>query len=419
MKITKEQNRLDIDPKIYALYLQARRDAAEIFARIEEIALFNQQKVLRAFTDNGVSEYHLHGSTGYGLNDPGREALEKIYCDIFKCEKSIVRANFVSGTHAIGVVFYALLKFGDNLISITGKPYDTLNTVINSKDTENSLVNTGVSYKEIDLTPDGSFDKEKIKNQINEKTKMIFIQRSCGYSWRKSNSIAEIEDISKFIKTIKKDAIIFVDNCYGELVEEKEPNEVGADICAGSLIKNLGAGIAPCGGYITGREELVKLCAQRFTVPHIEDKLGATLGINRLFYQGLFMAPSVVAGAVKASIIASYVFEKLGFPVKPKFNEPRTDLICAVKVGSREFLQKFCQSIQNNSPVDAKAVLKPHLQPGYTNPIIMASGSFTQGSSIELSADGPVCEPYAAYLQGGLSYEHATLAILKTAQLFK
>jgi len=412
------KNALNIDNRIQSLYLQAGQDSKEAFFRIEEIALFNQQKVLNAFISNGVSEYHLHGSTGYGLNDAGRETLEKIYCDIFKCERSLVRANFVSGTHAIGVVFYALLSKGDNFISITGKPYDTLNSVINNKEAGNSLVNTGVIYKEIDLTENGSFDKEKIKNQIDEKTKLIFIQRSCGYSWRKSSSIEDIAEITKFVKSLKKDIIVFVDNCYGELVEEREPNEVGVDICAGSLIKNLGAGIAPCGGYITGREDLVKLCAQRFTIPHIEDNLGATLNTNRLLYQGLFMAPSVVANAVKSSVIASYIFEKLGFLVKPRFDEHRTDLICAVKLGSKELLQKFCQSVQNNSPVDSKAVLMPHLQPGYTNPIIMASGSFTQGSSIELSADGPMREPYTAYLQGGLSYEHAVLAILKAAEIF-
>ncbi|MFH1453910.1 MAG: methionine gamma-lyase family protein [Armatimonadota bacterium] len=410
------KNNLNIDSEIYSLYLQAKEDTKDIFSQIEDISLYNQKKVLDSFIKRGVSEYHLHGSTGYGLSDPGRETLEDIYCDIFKTQKSIVRANFVSGTHAIGVVFYGILTPGDNFISITGKPYETLANVIGDKSSPGTLIASGIEYKEIDLIDNKYFDKEKIKKEINDKTKMVFIQRSCGYSPRRSNTVREIEDITKFIKSVKEDIIVFVDNCYGELVEEKEPTEAGVDICAGSLIKNLGAGIAPCGGYITGREDLVKLCAKRYTIPHLEDNLGATLNTNRLLYQGLFMAPSVVANCVKSSIIASYIFEKLGYETFPKFNEQRTDIICAVKLGNKELLSKFCQTIQNNSPVDSKALLKPHLQPGYSNPIIMASGSFTQGSSIELSADGPVQEPYIAYLQGGLSYEHSIIAILRTAE---
>lgn len=388
----------------------------DIFKNIDDICFYNSKKVLDTFHKNKLSEIHLNGTTGYGYNDSGRDAIEDIYSDIFKAEDSLVRSQFISGTHALTVTLFGLLRPGDTLLSITGKPYDTLDEVIGIKENNSSLKSFNINYEEIDLL-DNDFDYEKIKKRLlKSKVKVIQIQRSKGYSTRKSITIDLLEKVCKFIKVIDKDVIIMVDNCYCEFVSEKEPIEVGADIAVGSLIKNLGGGITPNGAYVVGRRDLIELISERLNVPGIGKEAGPTLGMNRLILQGLYFAPSVVASTLKTMVLASKLLEDKGYKLEPRYMDERADIVQAIEFGREDLLVKFCKSIQHSSAVDSYVDPEPSDMPGYLDKIIMASGSFTQGSSIELSCDGPIREPYVAYLQGSLTYEYGKIAILKAIE---
>lgn len=396
---------------------QVEEEISSVIKELEKTSSLNHQKVLKAFQNNRISDYHLKGTTGYGYSDIGRDTLEKVFAEIFKGEKALVRSQIVSGTHAIALALFGILKPGDELLSISGRPYDTLEELIGIRGREcGSLKELGVTYREIGLLDNGKFDFESIKEALHEKTKLITLQRSRGYAWRPSLSIKDIGEIAAFVKSIKSDVIIFVDNCYGEFVESKEPLEVGADLIAGSLIKNPGGGLAPIGGYVIGRGDLVEMAANRLTAPGIGQAVGASLEVNRLFYQGLFIAPHVVKEALKGVIYAACLFEKLGFEVSPKFTEPRTDIIQAIKFQSPEKMIAFCQGLQSASPIDGHVVPEPSGMPGYEDHVIMAGGTFIQGSSIELSADGPLREPYIAYLQGGLAFEYTKIGVLNGAK---
>lgn len=394
-------------------------DVAKYSKVYEEAALFNTAKVMKAFRNHMVSDYYLKPTTGYAYSDVGRENLDSIYAEIFHTEAALVRSQFVSGTHALAVALLGVLRPGDEMIAATGTPYDTMQTIIGSPvKTPGSLVDLGVVYKEIPMQEDKP-DLEAICSAINEKTKLIHIQRSCGYSSvRKTLNVAQIGAICAAIKKVKPDIICFVDNCYGEFIEKQEPTEVGADLIAGSLIKNMGGGFAPTGGYIVGRADLVEQASYRLTAPGLGGEMGATLGDTaREFYQGLFIAPHVVTQAVKTAIFAAAVFEKLGYAVKPLPEERRSDIIQAIRLETRERLCNFCIAIQTNSPVDAHVEPVPAMIPGYQDEIIMAAGTFVQGASIELSADGPCREPYNVYFQGGLTFEHGRIAIMSAAQM--
>ena len=385
----------------------------------EEAALFNTEKVMKAFRNHMVSDYYLKPTTGYAYSDVGRENLDAIYTEIFHTEAALVRSQFVSGTHALAVALLGVLRAGDEMIAATGTPYDTMQTIIGSPvKTPGSLVDLGVIYKEIPMQDDKP-DLEAICSAITDKTRLIHIQRSCGYSSvRKTLNVAQIGEICAAVKKVKPDVICFVDNCYGEFIEKQEPTEVGADLIAGSLIKNMGGGFAPTGGYIAGRADLVELASYRLTAPGLGGEMGATLGDTaREFYQGLFIAPHVVAQAVKTAIFASAVFKNLGYSVKPLPEEVRSDIIQAIRLETREKLCNFCIAIQTNSPVDAHVEPVPAMIPGYQDEIIMAAGTFVQGASIELSADGPCREPYNVYFQGGLTFEHGRIAIMSAARM--
>lgn len=385
----------------------------------EEAALFNTEKVMKAFRNHRVSDYYLKPTTGYAYSDVGRENLDAIYAEIFHTEAALVRSQFVSGTHALAVALLGVLRAGDEMIAATGTPYDTMQTIIGSPvKTPGSLVDLGVIYKEIPMQDDKP-DLEAICSAITDKTRLIHIQRSCGYSSvRKTLNVAQIGEICEAVKKVKPDVICFVDNCYGEFIEKQEPTEVGADLIAGSLIKNMGGGFAPTGGYIAGRADLVELASYRLTAPGLGGEMGATLGDTaREFYQGLFIAPHVVMQAVKTAIFASAVFKKLGYSVKPLPEEVRSDIIQAIRLETREKLCNFCVAIQTNSPVDAHVEPVPAMIPGYQDEIIMAAGTFVQGASIELSADGPCREPYNVYFQGGLTFEHGRIAIMSAARM--
>lgn len=385
----------------------------------EEAALFNTEKVMKAFRNHMVSDYYLKPTTGYAYSDVGRENLDAIYAEIFHTEAALVRSQFVSGTHALAVALLGVLRAGDEMIAATGTPYDTMQTIIGSPvKTPGSLVDLGVIYKEIPMHDDKP-DLEAICSAITDKTRLIHIQRSCGYSSvRKTLNVAQIGEICAAVKKVKPDVICFVDNCYGEFIEKQEPTEVGADLIAGSLIKNMGGGFAPTGGYIAGRADLVELASYRLTVPGLGGEMGATLGDTaREFYQGLFIAPHVVTQAVKTAIFASAVFKNLGYSVKPLPEEVRSDIIQAIRLETREKLCNFCVAIQTNSPVDAHVEPVPAMIPGYQDEIIMAAGTFVQGASIELSADGPCREPYNVYFQGGLTFEHGRIAIMSAARM--
>ncbi len=388
----------------------------ERFAQIDEIAEYNQMKVLSAMQKNRVAENHFAESTGYGYNDGGRETLEQVYADIFHTEAALVRPQLTCGTHALTVALAANLRPGDELFSPVGKPYDTLEGVIGIREQKGSLAEFGITYRQTDLLADGSFDFEGIRAAINEKTKLATIQRSKGYQTRPTLSVARIGELISFIKSIKPDIICMVDNCYGEFVEVIEPTDVGADLCVGSLIKNPGGGLAPIGGYITGKRELIENCAFRLTAPGLGSEVGATLGLNRSFYQGLFMAPTVTAGALKGAVFAANIYEKLGYPVIPNSTESRHDIIQAVTLGSAEAIIAFCRGIQAAAPVDSYVVPEPWAMPGYHSEVIMAAGAFIQGSSIELSADAPIEPPYAVYFQGGLTWYHAKYGIMMSLQ---
>lgn len=385
----------------------------------EEAALFNTEKVMKAFRNHMVSDYYLKPTTGYAYSDVGRENLDAIYAEIFHTEAALVRSQFVSGTHALAVALLGVLRAGDEMIAATGTPYDTMQTIIGSPvKTPGSLVDLGVIYKEITMQDDKP-DLEAICSAITDKTRLIHIQRSCGYSSvRKTLNVAQIGEICAAVKKVKPDVICFVDNCYGEFIEKQEPTEVGADLIAGSLIKNMGGGFAPTGGYIAGRADLVELASYRLTAPGLGGEMGATLGDTaREFYQGLFIAPHVVTQAVKTAIFASAVFKNLGYSVKPLPEEVRSDIIQAIRLETREKLCNFCVAIQTNSPVDAHVEPVPAMIPGYQDEIIMAAGTFVQGASIELSADGPCREPYNVYFQGGLTFEHGRIAIMSAARM--
>ena len=386
------------------------------FEEIDKNAEYNQMKVIKAMQDEKVAEMHLSGTTGYGYNDDGRDTLEKIYSDIFKTEDALVRPQIICGTHALNVALSSNLRPGDELLSPVGKPYDTMDEIIGIRPSKGSLAEYGITYAQVDLLPDGGFDYEGIKNAINERTKLVTIQRSKGYASRPTLSVERIGELISFIKSIKPDVICMVDNCYGEFVERIEPSEVGADMIVGSLIKNPGGGLAPCGGYIAGKKECVEQAAYRLSSPGLGKEVGATLGVNQSFYQGLFLSPVVVAGALKGAIFAANVYEKAGFVVRPDGSEPRYDIIQAVELGSADGLLAFCKGIQAAAPVDSFVTPEPWPMPGYDSDVIMAAGAFVQGSSIELFADGPLKEPYSVFFQGGLTWYHAKLGIMMSVQ---
>lgn len=388
------------------------------FADIDMIAEMNQLKVIQAMQKNRVSENHLWGSTGYGYNDSGRDTLEAVYADIFRAEDALVRSQITCGTHALTIALSAILRPGDELLSPVGKPYDTLEGIIGLEGTKTkgSLREFGISYRQVDLLGDSEFDYPGIRRAINEKTKLVTIQRSKGYAMRKTFSVKQIGELIAFIKEIKPDVICMVDNCYGEFVDTIEPAEVGADLCVGSLIKNPGGGLAPLGGYIVGKRELVELAAYRLTAPGLGKEVGASLQVNSSFYQGLFLAPTVVASALKSAIFAANLYEKLGFVASPGGKDERNDIIQAIAFSSPERIIAFCQGIQQAAPVDAYVLPEPYAMPGYHSDVIMAAGAFVQGSSIELSADAPIEPPYSVYFQGGITWPHGKLGIIKTLQ---
>lgn len=391
----------------------------ERFEEIDKNAEYNQLKVLRAMQESHVSEACLLGTTGYGYNDVGRDTLEEVYAKLFHTEDALVRPQITCGTHALALALMSNLRPGDELLSPVGKPYDTLEEVIGIRDSKGSLKEYGISYQQVDLLPDGEFDFDGIKAAINEKTKLVTIQRSKGYQPRKTLSVTRIGQLIAFIKEIKPDVICMVDNCYGEFVETMEPTDVGADMIVGSLIKNPGGGLAPIGGYIAGKKECVENAAYRLTSPGLGKEVGASLGILKDFYQGLFLAPTVTASALKGAIFAAACLEQLGFAVVPDSKESRHDIIQAVTFGSEEGVIAFCQGIQAAAPVDSFVVPEPWDMPGYDAKVIMAAGAFVSGSSIELSADGPIKPPYAVYFQGGLTFPHAKFGILKALQSLK
>lgn len=395
------------------------QDCLEQFKAIDDICFYNSNKVLEAFQINSVSETHFNSTTGYGYNDEGRDTIEKVFANVFKAEDALVRNQFISGSHALTVTLFALLRPGDTLLSITGKPYDTLEEVIGIVDNPSSLKSFNINYEQIDLV-NNDFDYEQIEKVLkNNKIKVIEIQRSKGYSTRKSITIEKIEKIIKFIKNIDEKVIIMIDNCYCEFVSTKEPIEVGADVAAGSLIKNLGGGIAPNGAYVVGRKDLIKLVAERLTLPGEGKEVGPSLGVNKALLQGLYFAPSVVASSLKTAVLASRVFESEGFQVEPKYDEERADIVQNIVFGCEEKLVKFCQGIQSASAIDSYVLPIPWDMPGYQDKVVMAAGTFTQGSSIELSCDGPIRKPYIAYLQGSLMYPYGKLAIIKALEYIK
>ena len=383
------------------------------FQEIDRIAEQNQIKVISAMQKAGFSESHLNGTTGYGYNDRGREAVEEIYAHVFHTEDALVRQQITCGTHALSIALSANLRPGDEILSPVGKVYDTLEGVIGIRESKGSLAEFGITFRKVDLLPDGSFDYDNIKKNINEKTKLIEIQRSKGYDVRPTLSVEQIGELIAFVKSIKPDVICMVDNCYGELVETKEPGHVGADIVVGSLMKNLGGGIAPTGGYVAGNQNLVYMVAERLTAPGIGKDLGANFNLNNAFFKGIFMAPNAVKNALKTAIFTAYMLEKLEYSnVSPRYDEPRTDIIQTLELKSKENLVSFTQGIQQTSPIDSFVHVLPAPMPGYPFDEVMAAGSFTQGSTIELSADAPVIEPYTLYMQGGLTFEYGKLSIL-------
>ncbi len=388
----------------------------ERFEELDKTAEYNQMKVIAAMQKNKVAEMHLSGTSGYGYNDDGRDTLEQVYADIFKTESALVRPQIICGTHALNIALSANLRPGDELLSPVGKPYDTMDEIIGIRPSRGSLAEYGVTYAQVDLLSDGSFDYDGIKKAINERTKLVTIQRSKGYAGRPTLSVERIGELISFIKGIKPECICMVDNCYGEFVERIEPSEVGADMVVGSLIKNPGGGLAPCGGYIAGKKEYIEQAAFRLSSPGLGKEVGATLGVNSSFYQGLFLAPTVVAGAIKGAIFAANAYERLGFPVIPNGSEPRYDIIQAVELGTDKGLIAFCKGIQAAAPVDSYVTPEPWAMPGYDADVIMAAGAFVQGSSIELSADGPLKPPYSVYFQGGLTWYHAKLGIMMSMQ---
>ena len=407
---------MGISEKVLSFGARVEAELKERFDAIEENVEYNQMKVLRAMQKNRVEAACFAATSGYGYNDLGRDKLEEVYADVFHTEAALVRPQIACGTHALAVALSGNLRPGDELFSPVGKPYDTLEEVIGIRPSTGSLAEYGVTYRQVDLLEDGSFDYPAIEKALNEKTRLVTIQRSKGYQTRPTLSVKRIGELIAFIKERKPDVICMVDNCYGEFVERIEPTDVGADLCVGSLIKNPGGGLAPIGGYIAGKEEYVERAAYRLTSPGLGKEVGASLGVMTSFYQGLFLAPTVVGGALKGAIFAANIYEKLGFPVIPNGSESRHDIIQAVTLGTPEGVIAFCKGIQAAAPVDSYVTPEPWAMPGYDSDVIMAAGAFVQGSSIELSADGPIKPPYAVYFQGGLTWQHAKFGILMSLQ---
>ncbi|HBN83484.1 MAG TPA: hypothetical protein DDZ89_06525 [Clostridiales bacterium] len=399
---------------------RAQEKAKDVFAGIDNIKEYNQIKVLNAFRQNRISEVHFQGSTGYGYNDRGRDTLEMLYADLFSTEDALVRQSITTGTHAIAIVLFGCLRPGDLLLSVTGKPYDTLDEVIGIREGSNdtgSLKDFGVSYNQIELRQDGTPDYEAIQAAMDRNPKMVFIQRSKGYLRRPALSVSEIGKIVKTVKSINKDCIVFVDNCYGEFTDIQEPTDAGADVVAGSLIKNPGGGLAPSGGYIAGSSEIIEMAASRYNVPGLGKETGCTLGDPRLLYQGIYMAPHIVAESLKGMVFAAAFLEEFGFESYPKYDDVRNDIVQSLYFDNKEQLITFCQGIQTGSPVDSFVTPTPWAMPGYDDEVIMAAGAFVQGSSLELSMDAPIKEPYTGYLQGGLTYENVKLALMVSMKL--
>lgn len=418
-QISEMYKSMGIDEDVYQFGEEILDSLKERFLKIDETAQYNQLKVVKAMQDAKVSEACLLGTTGYGYNDIGRETLEQVYANVFHTEDALVRPQITCGTHALALALISNLRPGDELLSPVGKPYDTLEEVIGIRPSKGSLAEYGITYKQVDLLEDGSFDFENIKKTMNERTKLVTIQRSKGYQTRRTLSVESIGELIRFVKSIKPDVICMVDNCYGEFVERIEPTDVGADMIVGSLIKNPGGGLAPIGGYIAGKKECVENAAYRLTSPGLGKEVGASLSIMKDFYQGLFLSPTVTAGALKGAIFAANIYEKLGFSVVPNATEERHDIIQAITFGKPEGIIAFCKGIQAAAPVDSFVTPEPWDMPGYDAQVIMAAGAFVSGSSIELSADGPIKPPYAVYFQGGLTWEHAKYGILKTLQEMK
>ena len=415
-QMDKMYQELGISPQVLAFGNKIEKSLKKRFEAIDENAEYNQMKVLHAMQKNKVSEACLYSTTGYGYNDLGRDTLEALYADAFHTEAALVRPLLACGTHALAVALFGNLRPGDELLSPVGKPYDTLEEVIGIRPSRGSLAEYGVSYRQVELLPDGSFDYENIRKAVNEKTRLVEMQRSKGYLTRTTFSVEQIGELIAFIKNIKPDVICMVDNCYGEFVEKIEPTDVGADLVVGSLIKNPGGGLAPIGGYIAGKEEYVENAAYRLTCPGLGREVGATLGVNSAFYQGFFLAPTVTAGALKGAVFAANIYENLGFLVTPNGSEQRHDIIQAVTFGTPEGVIEFCKGIQAAAPVDSYVEPEPWAMPGYDSDVIMAAGAFVQGASIELSADGPIKPPYTVYFQGGLTWYHAKLGIVMSIQ---
>lgn len=417
--LIEQYKNLGISEEVYRYGAKIEERLKNRFKEIDERAEYNQMKVLRAMQENRVSAECFNSTSGYGYNDMGRDTLEKVYASCFKGEDALVRPQITCGTHALALALMSNLRPGDELLSPVGKPYDTLEEVIGIRPSKGSLAEYGITYSQVDLLPDGTFDYEGIKNAINERTKLVTIQRSKGYATRPTFSVKQIGELVAFVKNINPNIICMVDNCYGEFVEEKEPLEVGADMIVGSLIKNPGGGLAPIGGYIVGKKECVENAAYRLTSPGLGKEVGASLGVIQSFYQGLFLSPTVVSGALKGAIFAANIFEDLGFDVIPNGTETRHDIIQAVTFHDEAAMIAFCEGIQAAAPVDSYVTPEPWAMPGYDSNVIMAAGAFVQGSSIELSADGPVKPPYSVYFQGGLTWYHAKLGILMALQKLK
>lgn len=416
MEIDSMYEELGISRNVLDFGTKIETDLKTRFEEIDKNAEYNQMKVIKAMQDNRVSDIHFAATTGYGYNDLGRDTLEAVYASVFHTESALVRPNLISGTHALSIALSGNLRPGDELLSPAGKPYDTLEEVIGIRESAGSLKEYGVIYRQVDLLSDGTFDYDSIAKAVNEKTRLVTIQRSKGYDTRPTFSVSQIGDLISFIKKIKPDVICMVDNCYGEFVERIEPSDVGADMIVGSLIKNPGGGLAPIGGYIAGRTDCIDRASYRLTAPGLGKEVGASLGLNQSFYQGLFLSPTVVAGALKGAVFAANIYERLGFSVVPDGTQSRHDIIQAVTFGNPEGVIAFCQGIQAAAPVDSFVTPEPWDMPGYDAPVIMAAGAFVQGSSIELSADAPIKPPYAVYFQGGLTWYHAKLGILMSLQ---
>ena len=416
MELTGMYEKLGISREVLEFGKKIEESLRERFRAIDENAEFNQLKVISAMQENRLSDIHFSGTTGYGYNDLGRETLEKVYASVFHTEDALVRPQITCGTHALYTALAGNLRPGDELLSPVGKPYDTLEEVIGIRKSNGSLREYGITYRQVDLLPDGSFDFEGIREAINDRTKLVTIQRSKGYATRPTLSVARIGELISFVKSIKPDVICMVDNCYGEFVETIEPSDVGADMVVGSLIKNPGGGLAPIGGYIAGTKECVENASYRLGAPGLGREVGASLGVNQSLFQGLFLAPTVTAGALKGAIFAAAIYEKLGFDVVPNSTESRHDIIQAVTFGKPEGVIAFCEGIQAAAPVDSFVTPEPWDMPGYDSQVIMAAGAFIQGSSIELSADGPIKPPYSVFFQGGLTWYHAKLGILISLQ---